>query len=134
MAKIVTRETNVQEGAPGRQETAQIVSSEAKAETPDTVAYIVYFITGLIEVLLAFRFIFRIMGANPASGFVRVIYSLSQIVVMPFEGIFRRTATEGLEVSSIFEPATLVAMLVYAIAAWGIMHLIAIAAGKPPQE
>jgi hypothetical protein len=134
MAKIVTKETNVVEGAPGRREAAQITSTHEKAETPDTLVYIAYFVSGAIEILLLFRFFFRLIGANPASGFVRFLYSVTQILIMPFEGIFRRQATQGLEVSAIFEPATLVAMVVYAVLTWGVMHLIAIASGQTPQE
>jgi hypothetical protein len=134
MAKIVTRETNVVEATPGQNTTAQVISSQEKAETPDTLAYILYFVLGVIEVLLAFRFILKITGANPVSGFVRFVYSVSNILVWPFEGIFHRAVNQGLETSSVFEPSILVAAIVYAVVAWGILNLIALMAGKPPQE
>ncbi len=134
MAKVVTRETNVVQGAPGRRAVAQTVSSQEKAEGSETVAYLIYFIFGIIEVLLAFRFVLKMTGANPRSGFVQFVYSITQLLILPFEGIFRRGVTQGVEVAAIFEPATLVAIVVYAVVAWGIMHLIAIMSGQPPQE
>lgn len=134
MAKIVTRETNVVEGAPGRTATSQTVSSQAKAEKSDTLAYLIYFLFGVIEVLLAFRLVLRMTGANPLSGFVSFIYSITQLLIMPFEGIFRRTVAQGMETAAVFEPSTLVAMIVYAVLAWGVMQLIAIMAGKTPEE
>jgi hypothetical protein len=134
MAKVVTRKTNVSEGAPGRTSTAQVYSSEMQAEGHDTLAYLIYFFFGVVEVLLAFRFVLKIAGANPVSGFVRFIYGITQLLVWPFEGIFRRAAAPGFEVTSIFEPSTLVAIVVYAVLAWGILQLVAIMAGKTVDE
>jgi len=85
---------------------------------------IVYYVLGVLEVLLAFRFILRLLGANPASGFVFFIYSITQVFLAPFYGIFRSFITQGIETRSVFEPATLIAMLVYAIIAYGIARLI----------
>ncbi len=95
-----------------------------------TVAYMVYFFFGLLEILLGFRLVFKLMGANPLSGFVRFVYNLTQAFIMPFEGIFRRGFTEGVETTSVFEPSTVVAMLVYALLAWGIVKFVAILVGR----
>lgn len=88
---------------------------------------IVYYILGVLEVLLAFRLVFKLLGANPASAFVSVIYTLSNIFMAPFTGIFRIASTRGVETQAILEPATIVAMIVYAVIAWGIVKLIEIA-------
>jgi len=87
---------------------------------------IVYYILGVIEVLLAFRLIFKLLGANPASGFVSGIYTLTNIFMSPFTGIFPTASTRGVETQAILEPATLVAMIVYGVIAWGIVKLIEI--------
>jgi len=91
---------------------------------------IVYYILGVLEVLFAFRLVFKLLGANPKSPFVSLIYSVSQAFLSPFSGIFRPTVTKGLEAQSILEPTTIIAMIVYAIIAWGIVKLIEIS--KPP--
>lgn len=87
---------------------------------------IVYYILGVIEVLLAFRLIFKLLGANPASGFVSAIYTLTNIFMSPFSGIFRTASARGVETQAVLEPATIVAMIVYAVIAWGIAKLIEI--------
>ena len=52
------------------------------------------------------------------------------IFILPFEGIFRRAFTQGVETTSVLEPATLVALLVYAVAAWGIVKFVRISSGE----
>lgn len=87
---------------------------------------LVYYILGLLETILLFRLIFMLLGANPGSGFVAFIYSLSRIFLAPFTGIFRAFISPGIETKSVFEPATLIAMAVYALAAYGIVKLLRI--------
>ncbi|MEA4902260.1 YggT family protein [Desulfitobacterium sp.] len=87
---------------------------------------IVYYVLGVLEVLLAFRLVFKLLGANPASPFVAFIYSLTQIFLYPFTGIFPTAVTKGLEAQAILEPTTIIAMIVYAVIAWGIVKLIGI--------
>ena len=91
-----------------------------------TTQNLVYFIFGVIEFLLIFRLIFKATGANPGSGFVSFIYGVTQIFVMPFAGIFSPAVTQGAEVAAVFEPASIVAIMVYSLLAWGIVKLIAI--------
>lgn len=86
----------------------------------------IYYALGVLEVLLAFRFIFKLLGANPVSGFVIFLYSITNIFTAPFAGIFESITTNGLSVQSVFEPATLIAMLVYGLIAWGIVKLVKI--------
>lgn len=91
---------------------------------------ILYYILGVLEALLAFRFIFRLLGANPASGFVSFIYAITQVFLAPFYGIFRPYSTQGIETHSVFEPATLIAMIVYGIIAYGLARLIELLADR----
>jgi uncharacterized membrane protein len=114
-------------------------STETKPEKRDatsyqTAGYFIYLIFGILEVLLAFRFILRLLGANPSSGFVDFVYNLSAIFVAPFVGIFNTSLANGDVVTSVFEPATLVALIVYAILAWGIVALIRVLSGRQQEE
>lgn len=84
---------------------------------------IVYYILGVLEVLLVFRLILKLLGANPSSSFVSIIYTVSRILLAPFSGIFRTAVTEGLETQSVLEPANIIAMIVYALIAYGIVRL-----------
>lgn len=109
-------------------------SSKQDATSYQTAGYLVYFIFGLLDVLLAFRFAFKLLGANTSTGFVNFIYSLSAIFVAPFAGIFNTSLGEGDVTTSIFEPATLVALIVYAVLAWGIVALIRVISGRQQTE
>ena len=79
----------------------------------------VYFVLGVLEVILLLRLIFRLLGANQSSAFVMFLYNLSHIFVGPFNGIFNDQALGN----SVFEISTLVAMVVYALIAWGVVSL-----------
>jgi hypothetical protein len=93
--------------------------------------YLVYYVLGVLEILLAFRFVFKLLGASSVSGFVSFIYSLSGPFVTPFSGIFSTATTTGVNATAVLEPATIIAMIVYAILGWGIGKLITISmAGK----
>lgn len=95
---------------------------------------IVYYILGILESLFAFRLIFKLLGANPASGFVSFIYTLTGVFLSPFKGIFRSAVTEGIETSSVLEPSTIIAMIVYALIAYGVVALIDISANSKEKE
>lgn len=87
---------------------------------------VVYYVLGVLEILLAFRLVFKLLGANPDSGFVSFIYSLSQVFLVPFTTIFSSATTQGIETRAFLEPSTMIAMVVYALIAWGIVKLIII--------
>ena len=127
MTEIVQESVTTQNEGP-----KEAVTTETKrvASSSQTVEYLIYFLFGALEVLLAFRLVLKLMGASMASGFVDLIYGLSGIFILPFEGIFRRAVTQGLETASVLEPSTLVAMIVYAVLAWGIVKLVRIFSGE----
>jgi hypothetical protein len=99
---------------------------EKKAEESFTVRRVTYYILGILEVLLAFRLVLKLLGANPDSGFVSFIYSVSHVFLAPFTAIFRSVAAQGIETKAVLEPSTIIAMIVYALIAWGIVKLVII--------
>jgi hypothetical protein len=80
---------------------------------------VVWYITGILEVLLVFRFFLKLLGANPNAGFTDFIYRVTYVFAAPFLNVFRVTAVEG----SVFEWTTLLAMLVYWLIALGVIRL-----------
>ncbi len=80
---------------------------------------IVWYILGIIEVVLAFRFVLKLLAANPSAGFSNLIYSISYPLATPFLNVFKLSKISG----SIFEWTTLLAMMVYWIIALGIIKL-----------
>jgi len=83
---------------------------------------IVWYLLGILEILLAFRFILKLLGANAAAGFTDFIYGATYIFTAPFLSVFRMTQVSD----SIFEWTTLLAMLVYWLIALGIVRLLLI--------
>ncbi|MBW6441396.1 YggT family protein [Patescibacteria group bacterium] len=103
--------------------TTQVQTSATKSQTSE---YLVYYILGAVEILLAFRLVLKLMGASISSAFVSFIYGLTGLFIIPFEGIFQSSVSQGIETTSVLEPATLVAMIVYALLAWGLVKLVRI--------
>ena len=81
---------------------------------------VVWYILGVIEVLLAFRFVLKLLAANPNAGFSQFIYGLSYVFSAPFLAVFHRTQVVT---GSYFEWSTLLAMAVYWIVAMGIIKI-----------
>lgn len=106
------------------------VSTKKGASISQTIEYIIYFMLSILEILLAFRLVLKILGANPTSAFVAFIYDVTRAFVLPFSGIFPAGFNEGVVTTSIFEPATLMAMIVYALVAWGVVALVRIISGQ----
>jgi len=103
---------------------------EPKATSSQTIEYLIYFFFGVLEILLIFRLVLKLLGAGLSSSFVSFIYGLTGIFILPFEGIFRRWFGQGAETTSVLEPSTIVAIIVYAVLAFGIVKLVRIFSGK----
>jgi hypothetical protein len=127
MAEIVKETVTTQDEGPKAAVTTEVKSIATSAQSAE---YLIYFVSGLLEVLLAFRLVFKLAGASLASPFVSMIYGITKIFIMPFEGIFRRGFAQGVETTSVFEPSTIVAMIVYAVLVWGIVKLVRILSGE----
>lgn len=95
----------------------------ARSDAVNTASNIVWFIAGVLLVLLAFRFVLALLGANSANNFTHFIYTITYPFASPFFGVFGYTIHYGV---SEFELSTLVAMVVYALIAFGITKLITI--------
>lgn len=93
--------------------------NQRRANTRFWITRITYFVLAVLEVILLLRFIFRLLGANQDNGFITFLYSLSLVFVGAFNGIFNDQKLGH----SVFEVSTIVAMIVYALIAWGIVSL-----------
>ncbi len=80
---------------------------------------IIWYILGILEVLLVFRFVLKLLSANPAAGFTDFIYSITYPFVAPFLSVFRISKFDN----NIFEWTTLLAMAVYWLIAWALIRL-----------
>lgn len=81
---------------------------------------VVWYVLGLVEVLLAFRFVLKLLGANAGAGFTSFIYGVTAPFAAPFVTVFKVSKAAG----SVFEWTTILAMFVYFVVAWGIVKLL----------
>ena len=91
---------------------------------------VIWYILGVIEVVLAFRVLLKLLGASTESGFTNFIYMVSNPFALPFAGILGITGISNMTL----EWSTLIAMGVYAIVAYGIVALFQLVKPTNPQE
>lgn len=99
----------------------QTVSTQRSVSGMVLVQRAVYYLVGFIVTLLFIRIILLLLAANQGNGFVDFIYTVSGMFAMPFYGIFSYVPAYG---ASVFEVSSVVAILIYALAGWGIAKLI----------
>ncbi len=93
--------------------------------TKDTTLYrstqIIWYFFYILEALLLFRFILKLLGANGAAGFTQLTYNITAVPMTPFRFVFG-TNSVG---TSVFEWSTLLAMLVYYFVALALIKAFA---------
>jgi hypothetical protein len=82
-----------------------------KAATVGWVNKLIWFIVGVMAVLLAIRFALLLGGADPNAGFANLIYGLTGWMTAPFDGLFG--VNPPVEGGGRFAPEVLVAIVVY---------------------
>jgi hypothetical protein len=75
---------------------------------------------GILEVLLALRVFLKLIAANPGNLFASLLYSFTDLFLFPFAGLTRTPSAGGM----MLEVHTLIAMVVYALAAWALERLV----------
>ena len=84
------------------------------------VTQLIWLLFGILEALIALRIGLMLIGANPDSPIVALIYGFTNLFLFPFTGLVG-SPTSGvmvLELSSMF------AMLVYGLIAWAMERIV----------
>ena len=123
------REETVVTRQPGYVATEQMVRDVAAERRMKfyMINRVLWSLLAFLEILLAFRFVLRMIAANPDSGFGMFMYGVTGVFVAPFNGLIA-TPTSG---GSALELTTLIAMAVYALVFWGIAYIIRMIAERP---
>lgn len=81
---------------------------------------LIWLLLGILEALIALRIGLKLIGANPASPIVVLIYEFTALFLFPFRGLTSSPAVGNmvLEIYSMF------AMLVYALVAWAMERIV----------
>ena len=120
------RETVAQDGNTTVER--QSVARRSQVSNVVVMQRVVWFIVGVINTLIALRFVLLLLGANQGAGFTDFTYTMSAPLVAPFVGIFGEPAYGR----SVFEISSLLAILVYTLIGLGIAKLITLA--RPQDE
>ena len=82
---------------------------------------VIYYIFGIIEALIAIRFVLKLIAANPTNPFTQGVYGVSWVFDFPFSGI---VANVNVGAGATIEFFSLVAILVYALASIALAKLL----------
>jgi hypothetical protein len=84
------------------------------------VTQLIWLFLGILEALIALRIGLKLIGANPDSPIVSLIYGFTYLFLFPFEGMTATPSAGGmvLELSSFF------AMGIYALIAWAVERVV----------
>lgn len=107
---------------PGEYQQRRIVRNTAaeRHAAISRVNQVIWLLFGFIEALIAIRIVLKLIGANPAAFFTYLVYSVTDVFLWPFTGITPTPAVGAIQ----FEISSIIAILVYALAAWGITRLL----------
>ncbi len=75
---------------------------------------------GILNGLIAIRFLLKLMAANPANPFAAFIYTITYPFLFVFQGLVRTPAFEGIEI----EFFSLIAIAFYFLLGWVITRVI----------
>ena len=81
---------------------------------------IIWLLLGLLEGVLALRFVFKLVGVNAANSFATLLYNVTHIFVAPFASLTGAPAAGGM----VLELSTLIAMIVYLLIGWALVRIV----------
>ena len=84
------------------------------------ITQLIWLFLGVLEALIALRIGLKLIGANPESPIVALIYGLTYLFLFPFEGMVA-TPTAG---SMVLELSSFFAMVIYALIAWAVERIV----------
>lgn len=107
---------------PGVYEQRRVIK-DAAAEQRLTIArvnQVLWLLFGFLLALIGLRVVLKLIDANPAAAFAQIVYGVTDVFLWPFAGLIPTPAVGAVQ----FEFSSIIAMIVYALVAWGITRLI----------
>ena len=87
---------------------------------------IVIIITGLIEIILLGRLLLKLVGADINNTFISGYYSATNILVAVFNNYVGQVAITGNRANMVFEPGSIMAIIVFIFIGWLIIDVLSI--------
>ena len=78
-------------------------------------------VAGILNVLLAIRFVFSLLNVNTSNAFGAFIYNTTNWMTTPFASLFNYNPSSGI---GYFDLPAIVAIVVVSLVAWGLISLV----------
>ena len=85
------------------------------------VTQLIWLLLGILEALIALRIGLKLIGANPDSPIVALIYGFTYLFLFPFEGL---VASPTAGSSMVLELSSMFAMLIYGLISWAVERAV----------
>ena len=102
-----------------RKKVVENIGAERR-QTANQIVRIIWLLFGVLEAAIGLRVFLKLIAANPNNMFAQLVYSFTDLFLWPFEGL---TISPSIGEFTLDIPAV-IAMIVYAIAAWILTSLI----------
>lgn len=105
--------------------TTQVSSSQREPEREQRIftfkmTELIWLLFGILEAVIAIRIGLKLIGANPESPIVALIYGFTTLFLYPFMGVVASPSAGNMEL----ELSSMFAMLIYALVAWALERLV----------
>ena len=98
------------------------VGAERQANVAKLVR-LIWVATGILEFAILLRMLLMLIAANSNNAFTQLVYGFTDLFLWPFAGLIGSpSAGNGM----VLEVSSFIALLVYAVLAWGLVQLIQI--------
>lgn len=108
------RTTEHEQGSEGRVTTFKITQ-------------LIWLLLGLLEGVLALRFVFRLIGVNATNAFATLLYNVTDFFLAPFASLMGAPAAGNM----VFEFSTIIAMIVYLLIGWVLERIVYVLFYRP---
>jgi YggT family protein len=111
---------NIDDAGAVREERLVKDSAAERVGLAQKLSQLIWLLGGLLQAVLGLRFLLKLIAANPSSPFADLVYSFTDLFLLPFQAL---VATPSTDQGMVLEITTLIAMLVYGLATWAVVKL-----------
>jgi hypothetical protein len=111
---------------------SEVTSSQREPEREQRImtfklTQLIWLLLGILEALIALRIGLKLIGANPDSPIVALIYGFTNLFLFPFTGLVGSPTAGNMEL----ELSSMFAMLIYGLIGWAVERLVWLAFYRP---
>jgi len=104
---------------------SEVTSSQREPEREQRIwtfkaTQLIWLLLGVLEALIALRISLKLIGANPGSPIVMLIYGFTNLFLFPFTGLVNSPTAGNMEL----ELSSMFAMLIYGLIGWAVERLV----------